>query len=48
MEAVATYAPWLTAMTAATDLCRRLAKEIAKRYVADVKNIAGDDQARQP
>ena len=42
IEAVATNASRLMAMTFATDLCCHLLK-IARTTVADIKNIAGDD-----
>ena len=44
MEAVATDAPWLMATAVAMDSYHRLQKKSLKRHVADVKNIAGDDQ----
>ena len=41
IETVATDALWLTATADATDSRRRVSK---RWHVADVKNIAGDDQ----
>ena len=45
MEAVATDAPQLTAMAVATDSCLHFSEGIARMAQADVKNIAGIDQA---
>ena len=38
-------APWLVAIAITMDAHHRLLKRLLKRHVADVKNIAGDDQA---
>ena len=45
MEAVATDDSWLTAMAVSTDSCRRLPKSSLNQHVADIKNIASNDQA---
>ena len=45
MDKVATDAPRLMATAVAKHSCRRLPKRLLERHVADVKIIAGDDEA---